>query len=152
MSKTSEEDEKPNNQQPVQLPTEDLLRMLLSVTARLAFPAERLRLEVVGKVRFPERWIKAYNACDGVRSQAEIVRLSGIDAGDLSRAIKRWVDAGVLFRVGANELPLHLYTLPLDDGQGNSIDSPQRASSSREKATTRTLDDSPSDIDPPQPM
>jgi hypothetical protein len=152
MSKASEEGAKPDNQQPIHLPTEDLLRMLLSVTARLAFPAEQLRLEVVGKVRFAERWINAYNACNGLRSQMEIVRLSGIDPGDLSRAIKRWVEAGVLFRVGANELPLHLYMLPLDDGQGNSISAPQRVSSSRDKATKRALDDSPSDIDGPQPI
>jgi hypothetical protein len=90
----------------------DLLRILVAMSARTAFPRAELRKIVVGESRVPWRWIAAYNACDGTKSQTEIAALASVDVGDLSRALTRWIDEGVVFRVGPGRLPQGLYPLP----------------------------------------
>jgi hypothetical protein len=34
-----------------------------------------------------------------------------LDAGNLSRSIGKWIEAGVVIRVGDEKLPLHVYPL-----------------------------------------
>jgi hypothetical protein len=62
-----------------------LLKGILATVARTAFPPEALY-----KIVAPT---------------------SGSDPGSLSRSIAKWVEAGVVIRVGADQLPLHLYPL-----------------------------------------
>jgi hypothetical protein len=94
-----------------QLAVEDLLRVLVSVASRVAFPEERLRGLVGGRGKAAAKWVTAYNLCDGARSQGEIARRARLDPGDLSRAISRWLDLGIVFRVGSDDRPLGLYPL-----------------------------------------
>jgi len=93
------------------IPSEEWTRMLFAVTARVAFPESELRKLVIGKTKTPDRWIQAYNLCDGSRSQREVAAQAQIDEGLFSRTVSRWVEAGVLFRAGTPEVPLHLYFL-----------------------------------------
>lgn len=92
--------------------TDELLRVLISVTARLAVPGPRLRTLVAGRnARSGEKYIVAYNLCDGSRGVSEVARLSGLDHGNLSRGISRWVEQGVMFKLGPDARPVHLYRL-----------------------------------------
>lgn len=86
----------------------DLLRAILTTVGRQTFPLDALT-EIVGG----EKQVKAFNLCDGTNSQAQIAAAAGIDQGNFSRTLKRWVDQGVVFRTGdPNDIrPLHIYPL-----------------------------------------
>ncbi len=92
-----------------------LLQMLISVIARGSFLEDRLR-KIVIPSKSPEKYLAAYNLCDGKHSQAEIVKLTGLDKGNLSRVIDRWVSTGVIFEIGEGSQVklLHLYPLAPD--------------------------------------
>ena len=88
---------------------EELLRVLIQLNGRLVFPEEVLR-NIVGA---SEQWILAYNLCDGTRTQADIVKMTKIDQGSFSRTTSRWIDEGVLFKIGdgRDTKLLHLYAV-----------------------------------------
>jgi len=58
-----------------------------------------------------DKQVLAYNLCDGQTPQAEIAKKAKLDKGNLSRSITRWVEAGIVVRVGPDEAPLHLYPI-----------------------------------------
>lgn len=93
--------------------TDAYLKAILSTIARQVFP-----LGVLTKLVAPkgagEKQIAAYNLCDGQHTQAEIGAAVSMDKGSLSRTIARWVEQGIVIRVGAGTdlRPLHLYPLP----------------------------------------
>lgn len=91
----------------------DLLRALLHVTARGSYPEDQLRQVVIGHRGGP-RHLLAYNLCDGTRRQSEIADQAGLDPGNLSRSVNRWIDTGILFRIGSGREArlLHLYPVP----------------------------------------
>src|SRR5712691_8653516 len=92
---------------------EALLRAILSVTARQAFPAEKL-VEIVLTKGAGAKQVKAFNLCDGSKGQGDIAKGLKLDAGNFSRTVSRWVDEGVVFRVGEGREAklLHIYPLP----------------------------------------
>ncbi len=92
---------------------EALLRAILSVTARQAFPPERLAEIVLAKGAGVKQ-VEAFNLCDGSKTQGEIAKDSKLDAGNFSRTVSRWVDEGVVFRLGEGREArlLHVYPLP----------------------------------------
>lgn len=91
---------------------EDLLRAILQTVARQTFPEERLR-ELVIPRNAGKNQLQAFNSCDGSKTQGEIAKAHGLDAGNFSRTMARWVDAGVVFKLPDNKL-LHVYPLPLE--------------------------------------
>lgn len=92
--------------------TNELLRALLAVNGRLAFPEERLRA-LVSPTGASAYWL-AYRMCDGRTSLTDIAKEVSVDVGNLSRAVAKWVDAGIAFRIGAKRFPLHLYPLAVE--------------------------------------
>jgi DNA-binding MarR family transcriptional regulator len=87
---------------------ESLLRAILATVARKTFsPAELYK--IVAPTSRSEKQIAAYKLCDGNTSQAEISRKSKVDRSDLSKMINRWVNAGIVVRLGQDEYPLHVY-------------------------------------------
>lgn len=93
--------------------TEALLRAILSTIARQTFPESKLR-EIVMSRGAGTTQLDAYNRCDGTKTQGEIAKSLGLDQGNFSRTVGRWVDAGICFRIGADkDFKLqHLYPLP----------------------------------------
>lgn len=90
--------------------SESLLKAILATVARQTFSQSELRRIVAPKAG-SEKQIQAYNLCDGRTSQSEIGKTIGLDKGNLSKSISRWMDAGVVIRVGAEQHPLHVYPL-----------------------------------------
>lgn len=97
--------------QPATNTTEQLLRVLIGVVGRVAVPEDRLRAVVRSSPKSADKYAAAYNLCDGTRGVSEIARIVGLDQGNLSRVIIRWVDAGIAFRIGDDGRPVHLYRL-----------------------------------------
>ena len=91
-----------------------LLKALIATTGRLAFPTEKLQEVVCSKNAGPKQ-IKAFNLCDGTRSQADIVKTCKLDTGNFSRTVGRWIDAGVLFRIGEGKDAKLLHVYPLSE-------------------------------------
>jgi len=103
----------------------DLLRVLVALAGRIAFPPEQLS-QIVGP------YADAYNMCTGELTLAALARATTIDKSNLRKAILRWEEAGVIFRVGPEGRPLRLYSLAAtgDRGRGKKrassrIDSPE---------------------------
>ena len=90
--------------------TDALLKGILATVGRTAFPPEDL-YKIVAPTVGSGKQVLAYNLCDGETPQAEIGKKAKLDRGNLSRSIAKWVEAGVMIRVGADDLPLHLYPL-----------------------------------------
>ena len=91
---------------------ETYLRAILATVARQTFPPQTI-LEIMGS-NAGEKQHRAFNMCDGTRTQAEIARELGLDPGNFSRTLGRWIDAGIVIRIGEKgELRLlHVYPLP----------------------------------------
>lgn len=94
---------------------ENYLKAILSTVARQAFPPEQL-VELVAPTSRGGKQLAAYNLCDGAHTQSQIASTVGMDKGDLSRAIAKWIEFGIVFRVGngAEAKPVHVYPLPQD--------------------------------------
>lgn len=94
--------------------SEVLLRAILSMTARLAIPPADLAQIVAPKGSGGEAQVAAYNMCDGSKGQSEIARELKLDAGNLSRTVSRWIEAGIVLRIGDGRdvKLLHIYPLP----------------------------------------
>ncbi len=92
-----------------------LLRAILATVARQTFPPLEI-VSIVAPQKNSIKWLKAYNLCDGTLTQAEIAKTGQVDAGDLSKKIKKWIDAGILIRLadGNSERPIHVYPLADD--------------------------------------
>jgi predicted transcriptional regulator len=89
---------------------ESLLRAIFMTAARGVFaPSEVLR--IVTPHGGSDRQFIAYNLCDGKTPQADIAKKAKLDKGSLSRALARWIEAGIVVRIGADQLPLHVYPL-----------------------------------------
>jgi len=97
--------------EPTHVRDSDLLRVLVALAGRIAFPPEQL-LQIVGP------YSAAYNMCTGELTLSSIARATGFDKSNLRKAILRWEEAGVIFRVGRDGLPLRLYALPTRAGEG----------------------------------
>ena len=76
----------------------------------MAFPPETLA-KIIAPTAGSAKQVLAYNLCDGETPQAEIGKKAKLDSGNLSRSISRWIEAGLIIRVGPDEHPLHLYPL-----------------------------------------
>ena len=96
------------------------LRAILATVARQTFPLETLQ-KLVAPSKGGEKQLVAYNLCDGTRTAAEIARELNLDKGNLSRTLGRWIDLGILIRVGEGKetKPVHVYPLPSDLVKGN---------------------------------
>lgn len=91
------------------------LKAILATVARQSFPPEQLAAMITANVGGVKQ-IAAYNLCDGEHTQLEIAQAVGLDKGNLSRSISRWVELGIVIRLGegAEAKPAHLYQLPKD--------------------------------------
>lgn len=91
--------------------TEPLLRAILSMTARQAIHEGRLA-QIVAKGG-GESQLLAYNMCDGQKSQGEIAKAASIDPGSFSRSVARWIEAGIVLRLGEGRDATLLHVYPL---------------------------------------
>ena len=93
-------------------PQETYLRAILATVARQTFPPPEI-LKIMG-ANSGEKQFRAYNMCDGTRTQTEIAKELGLDSGNFSKSLGRWVEAGIVIRVGEGRdvRPIHVYLLP----------------------------------------
>lgn len=95
---------------------ETLLKGILATVARAAFPPEVL-YKIVAPTVGSAKQVLAYNLCNGETPQNKIGEKAKLDRGNLSRLIGKWVETGIVIRVGADQLPLHLYPLTKSDAK-----------------------------------
>src|SRR3569623_3581685 len=88
------------------------LRAILATVARQTFSPTRI-LEIMGATA-GEKQQRAFNLCDGTKTQADIAKELGLDQSNFSKTIARWVDEGIVIRLGEKReaRPLHVYPLP----------------------------------------
>src|SRR4051812_44479124 len=89
--------------------TEELLRILIAMAGRVAMPPERVR-SIVSPTG-SQKYIDAYNLCDGTVGLADVARKTGLDKSNLNKSVNRWVEAAIVHRIGDERTPklLHIY-------------------------------------------
>jgi DNA-binding MarR family transcriptional regulator len=97
--------------------SEILLRAILSTTARQTFPEDRIA-EIVLSKGANSKQLHAYNMCDGTMGQGEIATKLKLDRGNFSRTVARWIEAGIVFRLGEGRDSRLLHVYPLPEGVG----------------------------------
>jgi hypothetical protein len=97
----------------------DVLRPLVSLLGRSAFSQDDL-FRLVAPKRGKTNLVKAFNLCDGTRTQADVRKLVKFDRGNFSRIVDRWIEAGILFRLGEGREArlLHVYALMRSEVNG----------------------------------
>jgi hypothetical protein len=97
-----------------------LLLALISLAGRAVFPPDKL-LKIVYSKGSGTKQIKAFNLCDGSRTQADVVKQCKLDAGNFSRTVSRWIEEGIVFRIGEGRDAklLHIYSLPASASKTN---------------------------------
>jgi hypothetical protein len=90
--------------------TESLLRAVFATVARSTFTPQQV-YRVVTPHGGSDKQLAAYNFCDGKTPQADIAKKAKLDKGAMSRALARWIEAGIVVRIGKDDLPLHVYPL-----------------------------------------
>jgi len=98
-----------------------LLRAILSVCARGSIPPNKLQ-QIIMPSGSKEKQRLAYNLCDGTKTQGEIAKSLKLDAGNFSRTVGRWLEEGVVFRLGEGREAklLHVYPLTKDMAKGGA--------------------------------
>src|SRR6185295_19715795 len=86
-----------NRGQNMNVETNTLLRAILGMTARQAISVDDL-VQTVAPKGSGEAQMEAYNLCDGSHSQGEIAKAVGLDPGNFSRTVGRWIEAGVVMK------------------------------------------------------
>jgi hypothetical protein len=94
--------------------SETLLRAILAAVARTTFPPEVLHEIITSGRSGAEKQVEAYNLCDGRKSQAKIADAAGIDRSNFNKSLSRWIEAGIILRLGEGRdaHPVHVYPLP----------------------------------------
>lgn len=95
-----------------------LLRAIFCMTARQAFSVDKIR-EIVGA---GDKQHHAFNLCDGTKSQGEIAKAAKIASGNFSNTVSRWIEAGVVIRLGEGRETrlLHAYPIPVSAAKRKS--------------------------------
>jgi DNA-binding HxlR family transcriptional regulator len=111
----------------------ELMRIFIQVVARATCPLASVR-DVVGD---KPAYVRAFNLCDGTRGQSEIVKKVGLDQGNFSRALQRWIDAGVVFRIGEGDSTLlHVYPVePIAKRSRKAVTGAKTATTRKRRAT-----------------
>jgi hypothetical protein len=89
---------------------ESLLRAIFLTVGRSAFAPKDV-YRIVTPHGGSDKNFAAYNLCDGKTPQTDIAKNAKLDKGALSRVLARWIDAGIVVRIGQDQLPLHVYPL-----------------------------------------
>lgn len=92
--------------------TDQLLVAILQTVARSAFDDRKLR-EIVVSRGAGQSQLVAYNLCDGTRSQSEVAKAAGLDTGNFSRTVSRWIECGVMFKLGEGREAKLLHAYPV---------------------------------------
>lgn len=92
--------------------SDQILRAILSLVARQTFSAQQV-FEIVSPKSYAAKQVSAFNLCDGTLSQGEIAKKLKLDAGNFSRTVARWIELGVVFRIGSNRDEKLLHVFPL---------------------------------------
>jgi DNA-binding MarR family transcriptional regulator len=91
-----------------------LLECLIHIIGRASIKIEEVNA-IVRKGKKPEKQVKAYNLCDGTLTQNEIAKKAGLDQGNLSRSVDRWVKSGIVFRFKEGNEVKFLYIFPIPE-------------------------------------
>lgn len=99
--------------------TQQLLAALLATVGRATISPAQL-YDLVSMNGKTTKQIIAFNLADGTRTQTEIAKKLRLDSGNFSRTVTRWVEAGVIFRLGESRDAklLHIYRVPTAKPKG----------------------------------
>lgn len=95
---------------------EALMRAQLAISARSLFTARELLDKIAPTSKGGTNIVKAYNLCDGTRTQAAVVKQLKLDPGNFSKLVNRWIESGLLFKIpnAKDKHLLHLFPIAVE--------------------------------------
>jgi len=93
--------------------TNQLLKILITLIGRTTFDEEQVK-SIVAPNKNQVKQKKAYNLCDGTQTQRQIAKLVGLDEGNFSKTVKKWIEKGILYRVGEGKESKLLHVFPIN--------------------------------------
>lgn len=88
--------------------------VIIRLLARLSFPPHALNDIVTEKKgSSADSYLKVYNALDGNRGVVQLANLAQLDKSNLSKVLRRWEAAGIVYNVGGKSKPTYSHILPL---------------------------------------
>lgn len=79
--------------------------VVVKLLAKIAFSQNEVAEIVAGTKQNKTKWLTTFNLCDGEKSQKELCEGAGVDKGSLSRAIKIWHQAGIIYYLEDTKYP-----------------------------------------------
>jgi DNA-binding MarR family transcriptional regulator len=92
-----------------------LLECLIHVIGRAAIKVEEVHRLAAIRGKYTQEYINAFNLCDGTLTLGDIVERTGLDQGNLSRVVDRWVKQGIVFRYEEGSEVRLLHVFPISD-------------------------------------
>jgi hypothetical protein len=89
-----------------------ILKAIWIAMSRLAIPPRKL-VDIIAPKGKADKQVKAYNLCDGDKTQGDIAKSLKLDSGNFSRTVARWVDEGVVIRLGIGREARLLHAYPI---------------------------------------
>jgi predicted transcriptional regulator len=104
---------------------EQLLECLVHTIGRIAMPLDKVQ-EIVGTRSNSQ--IKAFNLLNGNLTQTDVAKKAKLDKANLNKAIIRWIENGIVFRLGGDQkAPLmHIYPIPNKPSKKSGKTKPKR--------------------------
>ncbi len=88
--------------------------VMIALLARLTFGSDTVREIVVAKKRTAAAaYVKAYNALDGELGVVEVAKLAKLDKSNLSKVLRNWATAGIIYDVGDASKPAYKHVLAI---------------------------------------
>jgi hypothetical protein len=80
--------------------------MLISLTARLVWPPEKLvEIVMANKKKDPEAYVSVYNALDGATTGKQLAEIAGVSPQAISTVLSGWLEDGIVLNVGTDSAP-----------------------------------------------
>lgn len=87
-----------------------LLRALVQLSGRAIYDEETI-VNIIGPKS--KKLKSAYNMCDGTRTQREVTKAVGLDSGNFSRTVTRWIQKGIIFRLDYGDRITLMHVFPV---------------------------------------
>lgn len=73
--------------------------VIISLLGRIAFTEKEIGEIVKKKKRNPEKYVEAYNACDGQHKVSQVAKIAGVGQPTMTEVLKLWEEVGIIYEV-----------------------------------------------------
>jgi len=73
--------------------------VIITLLGRVAFEEEEIRQIVKRKKKNPEKYVEAYNACDGEHTVSQLAEIAKVSQPNMTNVLKLWKESCIIYEV-----------------------------------------------------